>query len=169
MPATSAAARPRESQARTARSAHGQEALHDGFPSGSAVTDRIHGCRLTTWHGRGPAAPAALDPVRGIMPVAKDHIALRLSIMPDHARDRGAARLDPDASRSQAHQPCADVLRAGLSGPPVPDPECRPSRVVEGHDAGSGLGNTSVPWPGRPLRPVGVGGFSEAELGTLAD
>jgi len=56
-----------------------------------------------------------------------------------------------------------------LGGPPVPDPECRPSRVVEGHDAGSGLGNTSVPWPGRPLRPVGVGGFGEAERRKLAD
>jgi hypothetical protein len=29
--------------------------------------------------------------------------------MPDHACDRGAARLDPGASRSQAYQPDADI------------------------------------------------------------
>src|SRR6266702_8098984 len=34
---------------------------------------------------------------------------------------------------------------------------------------GGGLGNSSVPWPGRPLRPVGVGGFGEAERRKLAD
>ena len=34
---------------------------------------------------------------------------------------------------------------------------------------GGGLGNSSVPWPGRPLRPVGVGGFGGDELGNMAD
>jgi hypothetical protein len=32
-----------------------------------------------------------------------------------------------------------------------------------------GLGSSSVPWPRRPLRPVGVGGFGEAELGKVAE
>jgi len=40
----------------------------------------------------------------GIMPVIKDHSPFGLGIMPDHACDRGAARLDPGASRSQAYQ-----------------------------------------------------------------
>ena len=33
---------------------------------------------------------------------------------------------------------------------------------------GGGQGNSSVPWPGRPLRPVGAGGFGEAERRNLA-
>jgi hypothetical protein len=36
-------------------------------------------------------------------------------IMPDHACDRGAARPDPGASRSQAYQPEADILRWTVS------------------------------------------------------
>src|ERR1700756_5588984 len=44
----------------------------------------------------------------------------------------------------------------------------RPARS-EGTTPGGGLGNSSVPWPGRPLRPVGVGGFGEAERRKLAD
>jgi hypothetical protein len=43
------------------------------------------------------------------MPVIKDHSPFGLGIMPDHACDRGAARLDLGASRSQAYQPEADV------------------------------------------------------------
>src|SRR5271166_237865 len=38
------------------------------------------------------------------MPVIEDHAPFGLGIMPDHACDRGAARLDPGASRSQAYQ-----------------------------------------------------------------
>ena len=37
-------------------------------------------------------------PLIGIMPVIKDHSPFGLGIMPDHAYDRGAARLDPGAS-----------------------------------------------------------------------
>jgi len=33
--------------------------------------------------------------------------------MPDHARDRGAVRLDPGASRSQAYQPDPGVGEPG--------------------------------------------------------
>jgi len=40
------------------------------------------------------------------MPVIEDQItAPPVGIMPDHACDRGTARLDPGASRSQAYQP----------------------------------------------------------------
>ena len=38
------------------------------------------------------------------MPVIEDHAPSKLGIMPDHACDRGAARLDPGASRPQAYQ-----------------------------------------------------------------
>jgi hypothetical protein len=37
--------------------------------------------------------------------VIEDHRALRAHILPDHAGDRGTARLDPGASRSPAYQP----------------------------------------------------------------
>ena len=50
---------------------------------------------------------------RGIMPVIKDHSPLGLGIMPDHACNRGAARLALGASRSQAYQPDADGRPAG--------------------------------------------------------
>jgi len=64
----------------------------------------------------------------------------------------------------------AEVLRAGPGGPTIAGPpECHPSRAVEGHDAGRRAGNSSVPWPGRPLHPVGVGGFGEAERRKRAD
>src|SRR5689334_12213056 len=50
---------------------------------------------------------------------------------------------------------------AGPRVPPVPRSEVT--------TPGSGLGNTSVPRPGRPFRPVGVGVFGWAEVGKLAD
>jgi hypothetical protein len=45
-----------------------------GYPSASIFGCTVQGCRLTGWHGQGAAVPAALDPVRGIMPVIKDQI-----------------------------------------------------------------------------------------------
>jgi hypothetical protein len=55
----------------------------------------------------------------GIMPVIKDHSPFELGIMPDHACDRGGARLDPGASRSQAYQPDPGVDRPlGCAGWP---------------------------------------------------
>ncbi len=36
--------------------------------------DRVDGVQLTMRHGQGPSAPAALDPVRGIMPAIEDQI-----------------------------------------------------------------------------------------------
>jgi hypothetical protein len=52
----------------------------------------------------GPEGNSRICPIGGIMPVIKDYSPFGLGIMPDHASDRAAARLDPGASRSQAYQ-----------------------------------------------------------------
>jgi hypothetical protein len=56
------------------------------------------------------------------MPVIKDRSLPSGGIMPDHACDRGAVRLDPGASRSQAYQPDPVGLGAqsDLIGAPEP-------------------------------------------------
>ena len=96
-----------------------------------SLAGRVHGLRLTGWHGQGPAGPATLDPVRGhvservggqliirLMPERSNHLWLPVRV--SKATFMHLSHLELPGPR-QTVQP--SIVRTGRSGtvPTLPE------------------------------------------------